>query len=137
VSSIVDTLKTYHVDYERDEDRWWVATVRGIRGCHTQGRTINEARRRIREALKLFVDGRVRLEDHITLTAAIRQARARYEAYRKQAAEAEARARSSGQQIVRLLTKQCHLSTRDTGELLGLSHQRIQQLRQSTERSAR
>jgi predicted RNase H-like HicB family nuclease len=46
----------YHVTYDRDESGWWVASVRGIRGCHTQGRTVDEARRRIRKALDLFVD---------------------------------------------------------------------------------
>jgi predicted RNase H-like HicB family nuclease len=44
------------VAYERDESGWWVASVRGVRGCHTQGRTVDEARRRIVEALGLFVD---------------------------------------------------------------------------------
>jgi len=48
-------LKTYRVAYERDESGWWVASVRGVRGCHTQGRTVDEARRRIVEALGLFV----------------------------------------------------------------------------------
>jgi predicted RNase H-like HicB family nuclease len=49
-------VKSYRVAYERHDSGWWVATVRGVRGCHTQGRTIDEARRRIREALELFVD---------------------------------------------------------------------------------
>jgi predicted RNase H-like HicB family nuclease len=31
------------------------ASVRGLRGCHTQGRTVDEARRRIVEAMELFV----------------------------------------------------------------------------------
>ena len=44
------------VAYEGDESGWRVAPVRGVRGCHTQGRTVDEARRRIREALELFVD---------------------------------------------------------------------------------
>src|ERR1700687_2487273 len=49
-------VKSYRVAYERDESGWWVASVRGVRGCHTQGRTVDEARRRIREALELFID---------------------------------------------------------------------------------
>ena len=49
-------MKRYHVAYERDESDWWVASVRDIRGCHTQGRTVDEARRRIREAMRLFVN---------------------------------------------------------------------------------
>ena len=47
----------YTVTYERDEGpRWRVASVREVAGCHTQGRTVAEARRRIREALDLWVD---------------------------------------------------------------------------------
>ena len=53
---VEEAVKSYRVAYERDESGWWVATVRGVRGCHTQGRTVDEARRRIREALELFVD---------------------------------------------------------------------------------
>jgi predicted RNase H-like HicB family nuclease len=33
-----------------------VASVRELRGCHTQGRTVDETRRRIRKAMELFVD---------------------------------------------------------------------------------
>jgi predicted RNase H-like HicB family nuclease len=53
---VEEAVKSYRVAYERDESGSWVATVRGVRGCHTQGRTVDEARRRIREALELFVD---------------------------------------------------------------------------------
>ena len=48
-------VKTYRIAYERDESGWWVASVRGVRGCHTQGRTVEEARRRVIEAMELFV----------------------------------------------------------------------------------
>ena len=41
-------MSAYHVPYERDESGWWVASVREVRGCHTQGRTVDEARRRER-----------------------------------------------------------------------------------------
>src|SRR5882672_12230855 len=51
-----DLVTTYHVAYDRDESAWWVASVREVRGCHTQGRTLDEARRNIREAMALFVD---------------------------------------------------------------------------------
>jgi hypothetical protein len=36
---VEEIVKTYHVTYERDESGRWVASVRGLRGCHTQGRT--------------------------------------------------------------------------------------------------
>src|ERR1041385_8959781 len=53
---VEEIMSAYHVTYERDESGWWVASVREVRGCHTQGRTVDEARRRIRKALELFVD---------------------------------------------------------------------------------
>ena len=49
-------VNTYHVAYERDDSGWWVALIREVRGCHSQGRTIDEARRRVREALGLFIE---------------------------------------------------------------------------------
>jgi len=52
---VEEAMKRYRVTYERDESGWWVAAVRGVRCSHTQGRTVDEARRRIREALELFV----------------------------------------------------------------------------------
>lgn len=52
---IEEDVKTCHIVYQRDGIGCWVASVRELRGCHTQGRTIDEARRRIAEAMELFV----------------------------------------------------------------------------------
>lgn len=41
---------------ERDCDGWWIASAAGLQGCHTNGRTLPQVRRRFREALALFVD---------------------------------------------------------------------------------
>lgn len=49
-------MKTYTVIYERDEDGWWVAEAPEAPGCHTQGRTIEQARERILDALSLYAD---------------------------------------------------------------------------------
>ena len=123
-------MKSYTVKFERDEDGWWVASVKGVRGCHTQGRTIDEARRRIREALALFVDDAAgaELRDDLRLPAKARTAlgrfretRARLERDQKDAAEATARA-------VQVLRRDLGLSVRDAAALLGLSFQRVQQL---------
>ena len=45
-----------HVTCERDETGWWVASVLELRGCHTQGRTVDEARRHVVEAMALVID---------------------------------------------------------------------------------
>ena len=47
--------KSYTVTYQRDTDGWWVANIRRIKGCHTQGKNIAQARTRIRECLGLFI----------------------------------------------------------------------------------
>ena len=64
-------MSVYHVTYKRDESGWWVASVREVRGCHTQGRTVDEARRRIRNAMALFVDDArsAKLVDNVKLPA--------------------------------------------------------------------
>ena len=50
---MVEAVNRYTVRYERDKLGWWVAQVREAPAAITQGRTIAEARRRIREALAL------------------------------------------------------------------------------------
>jgi predicted RNase H-like HicB family nuclease len=123
-------MKRFTVLYERDETNWWMARVVGVRGCHTQGRTIEEARRRIREALGLYVedaDG-AELIDDIRLPREISRRLGAYRSARTRAAKEQERARSEAKGAVRLLTKKMRLSVRDAGTLLGLSHQRVQQL---------
>jgi predicted RNase H-like HicB family nuclease len=38
---------------ERDEDGWYVASVPELRGCHTQGRTLDEVMENLRDAASL------------------------------------------------------------------------------------
>ena len=52
---MVSGVKDYRVVYELDESGHWIATVPAVKGCHSYGRSIREARERIREALGLFV----------------------------------------------------------------------------------
>lgn len=126
-------MKSYRVAYERDESGWWVASVRGVRGCHTQGRTVDEARRRIVEALDLFVDNArtAAIVDDVKLpTGAARAVRA-YAALRKRAGQEDRRAARAARRAVRTLRGgRLKMSARDAARLLGLSHQRVHQLTQ-------
>jgi predicted RNase H-like HicB family nuclease len=126
-------MKSYRVVYERDESGWWVASVRGVRGCHTQGRTVEEARRRIAEALELFVNNarKATLVDEVQLpTGAARAVRA-YATLRKRAEQEDRRAGLAARRAVRALRGgRLKMSARDTARLLGLSHQRVHQLTQ-------
>ena len=87
-------VKTYRVAYERDGAGWWVASVRGVRGCHTQGRTVEEARRRIAEAMELFVDDArtAKIVDDVKLPTRAAQAVRAYATLRRKAEHEDRRA---------------------------------------------
>jgi predicted RNase H-like HicB family nuclease len=130
---VEEVVKRYHVAYERDESGWWVASVRGVPGCHTQGRTVDEARRRIREALELFVDDarKAHVVDDVKLPIAATRAIRAYATLRKKADEEDRRAARAARRAVRVLRSgRLKMSARDAARLLGLSHQRVHQLTQ-------
>ena|ERR1700733_403783 len=127
------SMRSYHVTYERDESGWWVASVRGVRGCHTQGRTVDEARRRVREALSLFDEDAASADfiDQVKLPAAVRKAILEYSNLRRRADAEDKRASAAARRAVRVLQGgKLKMSARDAAALLGLSHQRVHQLAQ-------
>jgi predicted RNase H-like HicB family nuclease len=127
---MVEGMSTYTVRYERDERGWWVAEVVGVAGCHTQGRSIAQARDRIREALGLFVEDaeKAALIDDISLPERMQHVVAVFIQEKTKAAAQIAACQAAGRELVSILGGEAKLSMRDVGELVGLSHQRIQQL---------
>jgi predicted RNase H-like HicB family nuclease len=121
--------KRYTVRYERDERDWWVATVNGA-AAQTQGRTIEQAQERIRDALAVLLDvepDQVQLEHDVRLPGAARKMLgAAKKASTRAAAEAE-RAEDATRDAARTLVK-CGMSLRDAGTLLGVSRQRVHQI---------
>jgi predicted RNase H-like HicB family nuclease len=122
---------TYRIGLERDDDRWWVASVPAVPGAHTQGRSIAQALNRIREVLGLWIDeaGDVRLEPVIRLPAAARSSVRRALNARDRAAQAERQAGEALRLSIHELTNREKLSTRDVATLLQLSPSRVDQLR--------
>jgi len=43
----------FNVIFEVDEDGYYVASVPAIPGCYTQGKTLEEAKKRVKEVIKL------------------------------------------------------------------------------------
>lgn len=121
--------KTYMVVYERDEKTLWVAYVKGIAGCHTQGRTIAQARDRIREALALFDEhaDKAQIEDDVRLPGDVNRLVSAQRSARCKQQIMEAELRALNVKAARALTKQVGLSLRDAGALLGASQESVRQ----------
>lgn len=49
-------MRELDVVIERDSEGWYVASVPALRGCHTQGRSLDEVMERIREAAELCLE---------------------------------------------------------------------------------
>ena len=49
-------VRRFTVVLEQDEDGVYVASVQVLRGCHTQAKTLDQAMRRIREAVELWLE---------------------------------------------------------------------------------
>lgn len=46
----------FKVLIEQDEDGWYVASVPELPGCYTQGKTVEQARERIKEVIELVLE---------------------------------------------------------------------------------
>jgi len=121
--------KRYGVRYERDERGWWVAAVSG-QPAQTQGRTIEQAQERIREALAVLLDVdayEIELAHDIRLPAAARKVLGAAKKASARAAGEAQRAERATRDAARTLVK-CGMSLRDAGTLLGVSRQRVHQI---------
>jgi len=122
-------MTSYTVVYERDENLW-LASVPAVPGCHTQGRTLAQAETRIREALRLWVDDAdtARLVSDVRLPRDANRALVACWSARLAFEQARDRARQATWEAVHVLTTDTDLGLRDTGDLVGLSLQRVQQV---------
>jgi predicted RNase H-like HicB family nuclease len=123
-------MKTYRVRYELDETGWWVASIDVVPGCHTQGRTIEQARDRIREALAALTNDKTaasaKLVDDIQLPKEAKRAVVLVHTKRVQASKFAAEAEDAVRNAAAALAKS--MSLRDVGTVLGVSRQRAHQL---------
>lgn len=52
----MEKVHDFTVLIERDEDGIYVGSVPSLRGCHSQGKTINELLKNIKEAIELCLE---------------------------------------------------------------------------------
>jgi predicted RNase H-like HicB family nuclease len=126
---------SYRIVVDRDKAAMWIARVPSVRGCHSYGRTLEQVRSRIREALSLWVDDadKADLRFDVRLPATTRNGIRRAQQARARSAEAQHEASGAVRQAAADLTSELGLSLRDAAELLGVSHQRVQQLLSATD----
>jgi len=120
---------TYRAVFEREPDRRWTVRIPDVPGCHSYGRTIAQARERIREALGMFVDhaDTAEIEDDIRLPKSVyRQVQAAKQLREK--VTKEEREMVAAQRKAVYAIRRLNLGHRDAGQLLGVSFQRIHQL---------
>ena len=55
-SKSMPKVLNFRVIIEQDEDGIYVASVPELQGCYTQGKTLEEARKRIKEAIELVME---------------------------------------------------------------------------------
>jgi len=125
-------MKRYAAIFERDDSGSWLARIPSIRGCHTYGRTLKQARTRLREALGLWIERpeQAVIEEDVHLPADLRVAIQRSRRTRERAEWEQENAQEQTRAAAVALVDE-GVSLRDAGELLGLSHQRVQQLVQA------
>lgn len=121
----------YSVRFERDEGGWWVASATSVPGVHTQGRTVAQARERIREALSAAEGvGSFELDEQYVLTPDLDEQLRNAHKIREEAEELQRRAQDAARSAALAFANR-GVSTRDAGDLLHLSHQRVHQLLRS------
>lgn len=123
-------MSTYDVTVHREDD-YWVGVVTGVRGGATEARTLEGLRVEVTDLLAGLLDVS---EDDLALrwhyTGELGAIASRLEDLAETRARAQA-ARSDYEQVLRETVRAMSslgLSRRDTSSLVGVSHQRVQQL---------
>ncbi len=119
----------YEVRATRSGD-WWAIDVPGLLGAHTQARRLDQVEHMAREVISLLVDVPEDSFD-VRVQAELDDEWARLLRETREARTAADEASERAQRLVRkaVVTLQgAGLSTREVGQLLGVTHQRVQQL---------
>jgi predicted RNase H-like HicB family nuclease len=123
-------MSTYRIVYQRDEDGSWLASVPRVPSAHTYGRTIDQARERIREALGLWVEdaANAKLLDDIQLPSSARATVREWTESKLAAEAADKRAKQRAARAAWALKQNFDFSYADIGKVMGVTRQRAHQI---------
>lgn len=129
----------YTVVYTPDEGGW-NAEIPEVQGCLTWGRSLDAARRYIRDALSSCVDifgseeeadrvaAEAELVDDVRLPGPAKRAVKEYEREVRKASDAAKRSQEAARKAALALTRETGISLRDAGKILGVSHVAVKDL---------
>ena len=137
-------MRTYKITIEPDDNGWWTVSADDVRGAHSDGQTLARARTNIREAIALMEDlpegaeATMELEERIVLPVGVRDAVEYVQQLRAEAERINLLVRGATNDALDVLEK-ClpDLGLRDQADLLGVSFQRVAQLRPGAPRGGR
>lgn len=121
----------YRAIFQRDDNGSWFVRVPQVQGAHSHGRTLERATANIREATALALDvdeDSFEVDRQLDLPDEMNELLEYVHLSRGEAEEARMRALAATSMAADRLA-QMGLSLRDAAELLGVSFQRVQQLR--------
>ncbi len=123
-------MATYTVTARRTGD-WWALEVPGVPGAHSQCKRLDQAADMAREAIAMVLDtdeADIEVEVHPQLPPKMDELVASFRRARAAQEDAMRRAQQEQSEALHDLVSDCHLSYRDVGQLVGLSHQRVSQV---------
>jgi predicted RNase H-like HicB family nuclease len=115
------------VVFERDETGAWVAWVPSVPGCHTYGWSISQTSSRLRDALALWRADAPTARPEFRLPPDVQESIVAAQRSARRAEAAVDHANAALAATVTVLAR-ARFSRRDTAVLLGISHQRVQQI---------
>jgi hypothetical protein len=113
------------------EGRYWVGKVEGVRGAAVETRRLDRLHDEVRHGLALLLDvdpASLDLSYDYAFKGELREGLKRFEEHRRERERVEREFVSLESQLVKQLL-QAHVSDRDAGTLLGISHAMVQKVR--------
>jgi predicted RNase H-like HicB family nuclease len=124
-------VKTLTAVFQRDDEGYWLVELAEEPRVHTYGRTLAKAREHIIDATALWFEvapEELDIVEDIRLPEPVKATLELARREREHAQAAQEAAAGATREAARALVKDGRLSVRDAADVLGLSHQRVQQL---------